>query len=90
MAQHRLYNLIEYMAGTENRYLLMDEVGRKTRSMSRLNLIPLNGLPGWPTSAHSISKGSQAISRRGRSANNGAKPTGWYAYRKAHAQRFKR
>ena len=36
MAQHRLYNLIEHVAGTENRYLFMDVLEGTMQARSQL------------------------------------------------------
>ena len=36
MAQHRLYNLIEHVSGTENRYLLMDTLEGSAQVRSQL------------------------------------------------------
>jgi hypothetical protein len=89
MARHRLYNLIEYLAGTENRYLLMDEVEGKTRSMSHLE----PDSPAWFAwlahlgSFHFQGKSGHFTARQERKQRGEAY---WYAYRKAHAQRFKR
>jgi hypothetical protein len=89
MAQHRLYNLIEYLAGTENRYLLMDEVEGKTRSMSHLE----PDSPEWFAwlahlgSFHFQGKSGHFTARQERKQRGEAY---WYGYRKAHAQRFKR
>jgi hypothetical protein len=37
MARHRLYNLIEYIAGTENQYLLMDVVEGAAQSQNSIS-----------------------------------------------------
>ena len=89
MAQHRLYNLIEHIRGTENRYLFMDEV--KGTAQSRPHLVPNS--PDWFAwlaelgSFHFKGKCGHFTARQERK-QRGA--TYWYAYRKAHQQRHKR
>jgi hypothetical protein len=89
MARYRLYNLIEHLAGTENRYLMMDVIEGAIQSrthfepdshewfvwLGRLGSFHFQGKMGHFTAR-------QESKKRGDSY--------WYAYRKAHQQRFKR
>lgn len=89
MAQHRLYNLIEFVAGTESRYLFMDvlEGTMQTRSqlapdspewfawLARLGSFHFQGKYGHFT----------ALQERKQRGN-----TYWYAYLKARRHRLKR
>ncbi len=89
MARHRLYNLIEHLAGTEDRYLLMDVV--EGAAQSRTHLEPDS--PEWFAwlarlgSFHFQGKLGHFTARQERKQRGDAY---WYAYRKAHQQRFKR
>lgn len=89
MAQHRLYNLIEHIRGTENHYLFMDEV--TGTAQSRSHLVPDS--PDWFAwlaglgSFHFKGKCGHFTARQERK-QRGA--TYWYAYRKAHQHRHKR
>lgn len=89
MARHRLYNLIEHLAGTENRYLLMDVVEGTTQP--RTHFEPDS--PEWFVwlarlgSFHFQGKLGHFTARQERKQRGDAY---WYAYRKAHQQRFKR
>jgi hypothetical protein len=88
MARHRLYNLIEYIAGTEKRYLLMDVV--EGAAQSRTHLEPDS--PEWFAwlarlgSFHFQGKRGHFTARLERKQRG---ETYWYAYRKAHQLRFK-
>ena len=85
MAQHRLDNLIEYLPGTENRYLLF-ECGKGAQ-----RCVPDS--PDWfawlaqLSSFHFQGKSGHFTARQERK-QRGA--TYWYAYRKAHTMRLKR
>ena len=89
MARHRLYNLIEHLAGTENRYLLMDVLAGAAQS--RTHLEPDS--PEWFAwlarlgSFHFQGKLGHFTARQERKQRGDAY---WYAYRKAHQLRFKR
>jgi hypothetical protein len=89
MARHRLYNLIEHLAGTENRYLLMDVL--EGAAQSRMQLEPDS--PEWFAwlarlgSFHFQGKLGHFTARQERKQRGDAY---WYAYRKAHQLRFKR
>lgn len=89
MTQHRLYNLIEYVKGTENRYLLMDTL--EGPGQVRQNLVPDS--QDWFTwlahlgSFHFQGKSGHFTARQERKQQG---DTYWYAYRKAHTQRLKR
>ncbi len=89
MARHRLYNLIEHLAGTEDRYLLMDVL--EGAAQSRTHLEPDS--PEWFAwltelgSFHFQGKLGHFTARQERKQRGDAY---WYAYRKAHQQRFKR
>ncbi len=89
MAQHRLYNFIEHMRGTENRYLFMDEL--EGSAQARSNLMPDS--PDWfswlasLSSFHFQGKSGHFTARQERKQRGDAY---WYAYRKAHTQRLKR
>jgi hypothetical protein len=89
MTQHRLYNLIEHLAGTDNRYLLMDATEGNARSRSQL--VPDS--PDWfawlagLSSFHFKGKGGHFTARQERKQR---RETYWYAYRKAHKRRLKR
>ena len=88
MGQHRLYNLIEHIRGTENHYFIMDEV--KGIAQSRPHLVPDS--PDWFAwlaelgSFHFKGKLGHFTARQERKQRGG---TYWYAYRKAHQQRYK-
>lgn len=89
MAQHRLYNLIEYVKGTENRYLFMDTLEGPVRTRSSL----VADSPDWFTWLAKLS----SFHFKGKSghftARQETKQRGdvyWYAYRKAHGHRLKR
>jgi hypothetical protein len=89
MAQNRLYNLIEHVAGTENRYLLMEEI--EGHAQSRAHLVPDS--PDWfvwlagLSSFHFAGKSGHFTARQERKERGDRY---WYAYRKAHGQRLKR
>jgi hypothetical protein len=89
MAQHRLYNLIEYIPSTENRYLLMDVL--EGNAQVRGDLIPET--PDWFDwlaklhSFHFQGKSGHFTALQERKKRG---ETYWYAYRKAHQQRNKR
>jgi hypothetical protein len=89
MAQHRLYNLIEHVAGTENRYLFMDEI--EGHVQSRSNLVP--DAPDWFAwlaklgSFHFAGKCGHFTARQERKQRGDVY---WYAYLKAHNHRHKR
>jgi hypothetical protein len=89
MAQHRLYNLIEHIAGTENRYLFIDE--SEGRAQSRSNLVP--DAPEWFAwlaklgSFHFTGKYGHFMARQERKQRGDVY---WYAYLKAHNHRHKR
>ena len=89
MAQNRLYNLIEYVKGTENRYLFMDTL--EGPAQTRSNLVPDS--PDWFTwlahlgSFHFQGKSGHFTARQERKQRGDVY---WYAYRKAHTQRLKR
>src|SRR5437016_8522578 len=89
MAQHRLYNLIEQVSGTENRYLCMDTL--EGAAQVRAQLEPDS--PDWFRwlarlgSFHFQGKSGHFTARQ-ESKQRG--DTYWYAYRKAHGQRLKR
>jgi hypothetical protein len=89
MAQHRLYNLIEYVKGTENRYIFMDTLEGPARTRS--SLVPDS--PDWFTwlaklsSFHFTGKSGHFTARQEAKQRGDAY---WYAYRKAHGQRLKR
>ena len=89
MARHRLYNLIEHIAGTENRYLLMDAT--EGSAQSRSHLVPDS--PDWFAwlaglgSFHFNGKCGHFTARQERKQRGDAY---WYAYLKAHQHRHKR
>ena len=89
MTQNRLYNLIEYVTGTENRYLFMEEIDG--HAQARSHLVPDS--PHWfawlagLSSFHFTGKSGHFTARQ-ESKQRG--DTYWYAYRKAHGQRLKR
>ena len=89
MAQHRLYNLIEYVSGTEHRYLFMDTL--EGPAQTRSNLVPDS--PDWFLwlarlgSFHFQGRSGHFTARQERKQRGNAY---WYAYRKAHKQRLKR
>ncbi len=89
MAQHRLYNLIEHVSGTEHRYLIMDEL--EGSAQTRSNLEPNS--PDWFRwlaclgSFHFQGKSGHFTARQERKKRGDVY---WYAYRKAHKQRLKR
>jgi hypothetical protein len=89
MARHRLYNLIEHIAGTENRYLLMDAT--EGSAQSRSHLVPDS--PDWFAwlaglgSFHFKGKCGHFTARQERKQRGDAY---WYAYLKAHRHRHKR
>ncbi len=89
MAQHRLYNLIEHVRGTENRYLFMDRL--EGSAQVRSNLVPDS--PDWfhwlahLGSFHFQGKSGHFTARQEHKQRGDAY---WYAYRKAHTQRLKR
>ena len=89
MAQHRLYNLIEHVSGTENRYLFMDTL--EGSALVRSQLEPDS--PEWFRwlarlgSFHFQGKSGHFTARQERKQRGDAY---WYAYRKAHKQRLKR
>src|SRR5437899_435372 len=89
MAQHRLYNLIQYVSGTKHRYLFM--VMLEGHAQIRSYLVPYS--PHWFLWVARIG----SFDFQGRSghftARQERKQRGdayWYAYRKAHTQRLKR
>jgi hypothetical protein len=85
MAQHRLDNLIEHLAGTEHRYLLF-EGGKGAQRFTPDS-------PEWfawlaqLNSFHFQGKGGHFTARQERKQRG---ETYWYAYRKAHKIRLKR
>lgn len=89
MATHRLYNLIEYVKGTDHRYLFMDTLDGPAQMRS--NLVPDS--QDWFTwlahlgSFHFQGKSGHFTARQERKQRG---DTYWYAYRKAHTQRLKR
>ncbi len=88
MAHHRVYNLIEYIRGTENRYLVMDALEGVARTRTLLPDSPewfawLARLPSF----HFTGKSGQFSARQERK-QRGA--TYWYAYLKARNHRLKR
>lgn len=89
MAQHRLYNLIAYVKGTENQYIFMDTL--EGSAQARSHLVPDS--PDWFTwlaklsSFHFTGRAGHFTARQ-ESKQRG--DTYWYAYRKAHGQRLKR
>lgn len=89
MAQHRLYNLIEHVSGTENRYLFMDVL--EGPAQTRSQLVPDS--PDWFSwlarlgSFHFQGKSGHFTARQERKQRGDAY---WYAYRKAHKRRLKR
>ena len=89
MAQHRLYNLIEHVSGTENRYLFMDTL--EGSALVRSQLEPDS--PEWFRwlarlgSFHFQGKSGHFTARQERKKRGDVY---WYAYRKAHTQRLKR
>jgi hypothetical protein len=89
MALHRLYNLIEHVKGTENRYLFMDMLEGSAQARSQLE----PDSPEWFTwlarlgSFHFQGKSGHFTARQERKQRGDAY---WYAYRKAHKQRLKR
>jgi hypothetical protein len=89
MAQHRLYNLIEYVAGTENRYLFMDVLEGTIQARSQL----APDSPEWFAwlsrlgSFHFQGKQGHFTARQERKQRG---DTYWYAYLKAHQHRLKR
>jgi hypothetical protein len=89
MAHHRLYNFIEHVKGTEQRYLFMDVL--EGSAQARSNLVPDS--PDWfgwlarLGSFHFQGKSGHFTARQERKQRGAAY---WYAYRKAHTQRFKR
>jgi len=89
MTQHRLYNLIEHVKGTESRYIFMDTL--EGPAQTRSNLVPDS--PDWFRwlarlgSFHFQGKSGQFSARQERK-QRGA--TYWYAYRKANQVRIKR
>ena len=89
MAHHRLYNLIEHMKGTENRYLCMDAL--EGPAQARSHLVPdSHDWFGWLArlgSFHFQGKAGHFTARQERKRRGDAY---WYAYRKAHTQRLKR
>ena len=89
MAQHRLYNFIEHVKGTEHRYLFMDVL--EGPAQARSNLMPDS--PDWFSwlarlgSFHFQGKSGHFTARQERKQRGDVY---WYAYRKAHTQRLKR
>jgi hypothetical protein len=85
MAQHRLDTLIEYITGTENRYLLF-EGGKGAQRFAPDS-------PDWfawlaqLNSFHFQGKSGHFTARQERKQRG---DTYWYAYRKAHKTRLKR
>jgi hypothetical protein len=89
MAQNRLYNLIEYVKGTEDRYIFMDTL--EGSAQARSHLVPDS--PDWFTWLAKLSSFHFTGKSGHFSARQEAKQRGdtyWYAYRKAHKQRLKR
>jgi hypothetical protein len=88
MAHHRVYNLIEYLKGTQNRYLVMDALEGAAQSRTLLPDSPewfawLARLPSF----HFTGQSGQFSARQERK-QRGA--TYWYAYLKARNHRLKR
>jgi len=89
MAQHRLYNLIEHVAGTESRYLFMDVLEGTTQARSQL----APDSPEWFAwlsrldSFHFQGKYGHFTARQERKKRGN---TYWYAYLKARRHRLKR
>jgi hypothetical protein len=89
VAQHRLYNLIEHVAGTENRYLFMDAL--EGTMQARTHLAPDS--PEWFAwlsrlgSFHFQGKHGHFTARHERKQRG---DTYWYAYLKARRHRLKR
>jgi hypothetical protein len=85
MAHHRLYNFIEHVKGTENRYLFMDVLEGPAQARSKL--VPDS--PDWfgwlarLGSFHFQGKSGHFTARQERKQRGDA-------YRKAHTQRLKR
>ncbi len=89
MTQHRLYNLIEYVAGTENRYLFMDVL--EGGAQARPQLTPDS--PNWFAWLDQLKSFHFAGKSGHFTARQEAKQRGdryWYAYRKAYSRRLKR
>lgn len=87
MARPRLYNLIEHLTGTENRYLFMDmlEGTPQTRALQPDSpewFVWLAQLPSF----HFKGKSGHFTARREHKRHRDY----WYAYRKAHQQIHKR
>ncbi len=89
MAQHRLYNLVEHMSGTDHRYLFMDTLDGSAQARSNL----VADSPDWFAwlarlpSFHFTGKSGHFTARQEAKQRG---DTYWYAYRKAHGQRLKR
>jgi hypothetical protein len=88
MAHHHVYNLIEYIKGTENRYLVMDVLEGVARTRTLLPNTPewfawLARLPSF----HFTGKSGQFSARQERK-QRGTKY--WYAYLKVRNHRLKR
>lgn len=88
MAHHRVNNLIEYIKGTEKRYLVMDELEGVARTRTLLPDSPewfvwLARLPSF----HFTGKSGQFSARQERKQRGAAY---WYAYLKARNHRLKR
>jgi hypothetical protein len=87
MPRPRLYNFIEYIRGTENRYLFMDALegtvqARSLQPDSREWFAWLAQLPSF----HFKGKSGHFTARAEHKRNNNY----WYAYRKEHRQIYKR
>ncbi len=87
MPRPRLYNLIEYIRGTENRYLFMDMLEGTVQARALQPDSPewfawLGSLPSF----HFKGKSSHFTARAERKRRNDY----WYAYRKVHRQIYKR
>jgi len=87
MPRPRLYNLIEYITGTENRYLFMDvlEGTAQTRTLQPDSPEWFAWLTQLP-SFHFKGKSGHFTARNERKRHNDY----WYAYRKEHRQIYKR
>jgi hypothetical protein len=89
MVQYRWSHLIEYVKGTENRYLFIDTL--EGAAQARSSLVPDS--PDWFTwlaklsSFHFTGKSGHFTARQETKQRGDAY---WYAYRKAHGQRLKR
>jgi hypothetical protein len=87
MPRPRLYNLIEYIRGTENRYLVMDmlEGTAQTRALQPDSPEWFAWLAQLP-SFHFTGKSGHFTARTEHKRHNDY----WYAYRKEHRQIYKR